>query len=122
MPCRDYYDDHPDHYFKDVTEPALKKQISFAESALCGALAALREVYNDTNEGSPGWDANAFYDAINYKEMGLEKAEVIAWHKNHMALDAKHRAEEAEKKRLKQLRADALAKLTPEEKKVLGIE
>ena len=41
MPCRDFYDDHPHQYFKDVTEPALKKQIAFAESALCQALVAL---------------------------------------------------------------------------------
>ena len=41
MPCRDYYDEYPLAYFRDVTEPALKKQISFAESALCQAMDAI---------------------------------------------------------------------------------
>jgi len=29
MPCRDYYDDHPERFFKDVTEPALNKLVAF---------------------------------------------------------------------------------------------
>ena len=44
MPCRDYYDDHPEAYFRDVTEPALKRQVAFAESALCQTLAALEKL------------------------------------------------------------------------------
>ena len=108
MPCRDYYDDHPEQYFRDVTEPALKKQISFAESALCATLAALR-TYTD--------DKQDMFSLINYEEAGITKAELKAWYKTHSELDVKHRAMEAEKKR-----KAALAKLTPEERKLLGVK
>jgi hypothetical protein len=112
MPCRDYYDDHPEAYFKDIKEPALKKQIAFAESALCQTLAALEIAHTDM--ASPA----EFYDLINFKEAGITKVELKKWHKEHKVLDAKHRKEESEKN----LRATALAKLTAEERKALGVK
>lgn len=114
MPCRDYYDDHPEAYFRDVTEPALKKQISFAESALCGALAALERVVCD---GKGDFGPPDFYDKIDYAATGITKKDLVKWHKNHKMLDAKHRAEEIEK-----IRQGALAKLTLEEREVLKIK
>lgn len=116
MPCRDYYDDHPQAYFKDVTEPALKKQISFAESALCQALAALKHVDSLVETVSP--KKGDFYDWINFKEAGITKTQLVKWHKDHKILDDKHREEE----RLNKIKQDALAKLTDEEKKVLGVK
>ena len=115
MPCRDYYDDHPEAYFRDVTEPALKKQIAFAESALCQALIALEHVDSLVKTVIP---KKVFYDWINYKEAGITKSELINWHKNHCKLDAQHREQE----RLKQVREAALAKLSDEERKVLGVK
>jgi len=105
MACRDFYDDHPEQYFKDVTEPALKKQISFAESALCAALDALEASY-----------PTDFMDKIDYVGAGIAKKDLVKWRKEHKALDAKHRAMEEEK-----LKKRALAKLSDEEKKVLGL-
>jgi hypothetical protein len=116
MPCRDFYGDHPHQYFKDVTEPALKKQIAFAESALCQALVALEHVDSLVETVSP--KKGDFYDWINYKEAGITKSELIKWHKNHRKLDAMHREQE----RLKQVREAALAKLSDEERKVLGVK
>lgn len=116
MPCRDYYDDHPEQYFKDVTEPALKKQISFAESVLCQALTALQHVDTLVETVSP--KKGDFYDWINFKEAGITKAQLVKWHKEHKKLDTEHREQE----RLKQLKAAALAKLSEEERKVLGIK
>ena len=116
MPCRDFYDDHPEQYFKDVTEPALKKQIAFAESALCQALIALKYVDSLVETFSP--KQGDFYDWINYKEAGITKAQLIKWHKEHRELDANHREQE----RLKQVRESALAKLSEEERKVLGVK
>lgn len=116
MPCRDYYDDHPGEYFRNVTEPALKKQISFAESALCAALAALEHVDSLVETVNP--KQGDFYNWLNFAEAGISKEELVKWHKKHKELDAKHREEE----RLKKVRADALKKLTAEEKKVLGIK
>ena len=114
MPCRDYYDDHPEKYYKDITEPALKKQISFAESALCQTLVALEAATKEINAQAGG----TVYDWINFAEAGITKKELVAWHKEHKILDAKHRQEEA----AKNLRETALAKLTAEEKKILGIK
>lgn len=110
MPCRDYYDDHPDQYFRDVTEPALKKQISFAESALCQTLAALEVAVG-----------KAVYEVIDYEAAGITKADLVKWHKNHKKLDEQHRKEEAEKKRVANLKSKALAKLSAEERKALGV-
>ena len=116
MPCRDYYDDHPDQFFKDVTEPALKKQISFAESALCQVLAALEHVDSLVPAVSP--KTGEWYDWINFKEAGITKKELVAWHRNHKKIDEKLRTEQKEKK----LRESALAKLTEQEKIVLGLK
>ena len=120
MPCRDYYDDHPEKYFKDVTEPALKKQIAFAESALCQTLAdfervltALHEAHPDIYELSP-----KPLDHINYTGAGITRKELERWWKQHKKLDAKHR----EAERLKKIRETALNKLTEEERKALGIK
>jgi len=114
MPCRDYYDDHPEQYFKDVTEPALRKQISFAESALCATLAALEHAVCD---GKGDFGPPDFYDTIDYKSAGITKKDLMRWHKAHKELDAKHRIEEQEK-----LRRQALSKLSVAEKEALGIK
>ena len=119
MPCRDYYDDHPEKYFKDVTEPALKKQVAFAESALCQTLAdfervltALHEAHPDIYELSP-----KPLDHINYTEAGITRKELERWWKQHKKLDAQHR----EAERLKKIRESALSKRSEEERKVLGV-
>lgn len=112
MPCRDYYDDHPEAYFRDVTEPALKKQISFAESALCAALSALERANNGSVNPAP-----SALDWMDFAAAGITQKELVQWRKTHMELDKKHRAEEARK-----LKERALAKLTPEERQALGIK
>lgn len=119
MPCRDYYDDHPDQYFKDVTEPALKKQVSFAESALCQTLVAFaRFLYAaKMHTGDPQLTLDPL-DLIDYAEAGIKRADLEAWWKNHQALDKKHREEE----RLANVKKAALAKLTAEERRALGIK
>jgi hypothetical protein len=116
MPCRDFYDDHPEQYFKDVTEPALKRQIAFAESALCQTLAALQHVDSLVETSKP--KRGDFYDWINFKEAGITKGQLIKWQKSHKKLDDKHREEE----RLRQIKETALSKLTDEEQKVLGVK
>lgn len=116
MPCRDFYDDHPEQYYRDITLPALKKQIAFAESVLCQALAAIEHLDSLVETVSP--KTGDFYDWINFREAGVTKAQVTKWHQAHKLLDAKHR----EEARLKQVREAALAKLTPEERQVLGVK
>ena len=120
MPCRDFYDDHPNQYFKDVTEPALKKQVAFAESALCQTLADFERVLKILHEAHP--DVYELtpqpLNHINYAEAGITRKELEQWWKQHKKLDAKHR----EAERLKKLRASALAKLSEEERKALGVK
>lgn len=115
MPCRDYYDDHPEQYYKDVTEPALKKQVSFAESALCQTLAAFQAILIAVNRHSDSPDRLTTnpLDLINYEEAGITRKDLERWWKDHKALDEKHRKEEARKK--------ALAKLTQAERVLLGL-
>ena len=119
MPCRDYYDDHPSAYYESEVR-GLQKQVSFAESALCQTLAALERTV------LIGVDP---LDLINYKEAGITRTELEKWWTNHKALDAKHRAEEAAKKKeaaAKKAKAkkkkELLAKMTDEEKEILGLK
>lgn len=112
MPCIDYYDDHPGAYFRDVTEPALKKQIAFAESALCAALDALERA---NSFGSH--PLKSVYEWINFEDAGITKKELVAWRKKHQELDKKHREQE-----LAAARESAMAKLTDLEKKALKLK
>ena len=120
MPCRDYYDDHPGQYFADVTEPALKKQVSFAESALCQTLRALE--YLDTQVETISPKQGVFYDWIDFKAAGINKEELVKWHTAHKALDEKHRSAELAKKEKAALKKSALAKLTAAERSALGVK
>jgi len=130
MPCRDYYDDHPEAYFgeklkdKDAEITKLKKQVSFAESALCAALNALD---NRCRE----WEDPI--DMIDCIEAGISRDALRSWRTKHQELDARHRAEEAErkaeakreaemKKKTLKLKSEALAKLNPDERKALGLK
>lgn len=121
MPCRDYHDDHPQEYYgpmladKAQEIERLKKQIAFAESALCAALNALEHVDSLVETQSP--KQGDFYDWVNVEEAGISKKELVKWHKRHKVLDARHREQE----RLERVKEAALAKLTDEEKRALGI-
>lgn len=145
MPCRDYYDDHPEEYFgaqlkdKDAEIAKLKKQVSFAESALCATLNSLEAAVKTVNTlylatSSTGIEAQQdMYDYIDFKEAGISKQALQNWRERHQELDQKHRAEEAarkkakmaatmKKRRAEQLRANALEKLTVEERAALGLK
>lgn len=134
MPCRDFYDDHPQDYYGPMLKDRareiekLRKQISFAESALCAALSALESAHNRDAE-----QPDDFYDWIIFSDAGITKEQLVKWHIEHKRLDALHRAEEERKRqqsekklqqleKRKQTKAAALAKLTDEEKKVLGVK
>ncbi len=113
MPCRDYYDDHPEQYFKDVTEPALRARIAFAESALCMAMNTYVEaMFNETaiRETPKETLFDQVYDHFDYESAGIDKAAFVRWHKEHIRLDVMHREEE--NKRLLQA---SIAKLSPKE-------
>ena len=117
MPCRDYYDDHPEAYFRDVTEPGLKAQISFAESALCASLGALEAISKHARATTDTKLPRDFYDWIDFAEAGITKEALVSWHRKHVETDQLHRKQAADK-----LKAQARAKLTDEEAKALGIK
>jgi len=102
MPCRDYYDDHPEQYFRDVTEPTLKKRIAFAESALCAVLTVFDSAPFDEMWGE-----------IDFAAAGITSEELATWHNQHRQLD--HQIRDAKIKA-------ARAKLTLEELELLGLE
>lgn len=125
MPCRDYYDDHPQEYYGNRLATAedeiakLKKQISFAESALCATLKAMESIVAPPNSGI---NNSSIFRWINFEEAGITQKQLMAWQKKHLALDKKHRAQEKarleaeeKKKRKKQLAEDAKKKLSAEE-------
>jgi hypothetical protein len=118
MPCRDYYDDHPEQYFRDVTEPALKKQVSFAESALCAALAAFEKMLLNVQRDHDDAVYTNPLDYIDFGGAGISKKELDKWWKEHKKLDAQHREQE----RINRLKETALAKLTDEERNALGLK
>jgi len=106
MPCRDFYDDHPGQYFKDVTEPALKKRIAFAESALCAVLSVLLDQVDDSG-------TTFLWKEIDFKSAGITPAELADWHTQHRDRDQKIRDAKIRKAR---------AKLTPAEIELLGLD
>lgn len=128
MPCRDYYDDHPQEYYGAKLSSAedeiekLKKQISFAESALCAALKAMESMERGMSTGG----AIDIFRWFDFKDAGITKKQLVAWQNKHRALDEKHRRLEKErleakrladeeKKREEKLIASARSKLTQEE-------
>lgn len=83
MPCRDYYDDSPQHHYPDQSTEALKKQVAFAESALCAALAAGDALGDFVDKN--------YWDWIDFTQAGISSEDLVNWQINHALLDAQHR-------------------------------
>lgn len=110
MPCRDYYEEYPQEYY-NKTIKGLREQVSFAESALCAAIDYLEYQF--------GMDWVKAFDCVN---AGISPLELERWYYQHKELDEKHRAQEAEKRLIQELRMSASKKLTEAEKKAIGFE
>ena len=104
MPCRDYYDDHPDLYFKEVTEPALKARVSFAESALCQTLEAFDKLLEWVGE-KDGFKPDVM-DQIDFDAAGITRAQLVSWWIEHK------RRDELARKEQERLAAKRLAELS----------
>lgn len=65
---------------------------------------------------------DAVLATVDWKEAGVSQGEFREWWAMHQRQDAQRRAREADQKRRQELRAQAEAKLTPEERAVLGIK
>ena len=100
MPCRDYEDTYS---YNDSRERELKKQNDRLARIACKAMTALEQ------------DGHA--DLLL-----LEDDEVREWWAKHKEADARATAERAEKERKARIKKEALAKLSAEERKVLGVK
>lgn len=111
MPCRDYFDDHPEAFYKpqladkDAEIALLKKRIAFAESALCGVLRA-----SDAQE-SDSFKFGHLWSYIDFEDAGITSEELETWRVQHEAADAQARtaaaAAEAKRKKEAKLKAEA---------------
>ena len=59
--------------------------------------------------------------AVDWKEAGVSESSTLAWWSRHKEEDRQRRQREAAEAARKKARRDVLSKLTPAEKKVLGI-
>lgn len=107
MPCYDSRD-----HDGSATE-ALRARVVFMEAALCATLNALRRI--NLIHADP-------LDSIDYVEAGIAKKDLNRWWQEHIAKDEARKIREEADRQRKVLREDALAKLSDEEKKVLGLK
>lgn len=102
MPCRDL-DDCP---LCNDDSTAKNKEIQFLTASLCAILNAIRDNPTDM--------VGYYLQKADWEKAGVERKEFEAWWKKHKKRDIeRHR---------KEVRMSALAKLTAEEKEVLGVK
>jgi len=105
MPCRDEYADR---------EMELKeaKKAAMIEASLCGILRVLDVPY----------DKEKILELVDWKEAGVTRKEFETWWMGHRRKDQLRKMAEEEAKRKEDVKAKALAKLTPEERELLGVK
>ena len=103
MPCRDYYTDNYVNSRSDANEKRLKAQADRLARIACKALQALEDMGKEDF-------------------LLLQDDEVRDWWKAHKEADARARAAEEAKRLKKEARDRALAKLSDEEKVLLGLK
>lgn len=59
---------------------------------------------------------------LDWKEIGVSRSEVEAWWSQHQAADAQRRKQEKEMAETESAKRKALKKLSPSEKKALGLD
>lgn len=99
MPCRDYESDTWDYSSENRQ---LKKQADRLARIACKAMTALAEMGKEDF-------------------LLLQDDEVREWWQAHQEADRKEKARIAEKERRERIKADALARLSDEEKELLGL-
>ena len=103
MPCRDYYSDDYVNSRSDANEKRLKAQADKLARIACKTLQALEDMGKE--------------DFILLKD-----DEVREWWQQHKEADRRAREAEELKQRRKEAKARAMAKLTDEEKVLLGLK
>lgn len=108
MPCRDWT-------VEDEWRMRDAKEMVMLRSSLCAVLTKMES-------NMPKKTFEQWMDAIDWKESGVTKDELMTWWEDHKEEDARRRAREAKEAAEKKIRKQALAKLTPEERKILGVK
>lgn len=125
MPCRDYtYEEEGDaNRRRDERERRVKKLAEYVSKSLL-----LKNVVRDnldentrflcsTIKGMKKWQL----DKIVYDGHNKTARDLADWWEDHQERDRAREKEEEEKARVRRVRKNALAKLTDEERKVLGV-
>ena len=101
MPCRDDRDD-------SCYNVEINKNL---EAALCAVLSAF----------ATDADRENHLKKINWEAAGVKEVWVRVWWKQHQKLDSQRRMMEAAQQRTANLKKSAATKLTPEERRALGL-
>jgi len=114
MPCRNDYDPSMNsNIFKDCNHSAFNAELEVVAPALCAVFRKLEAEHGLLMEG--------FLNQIDWRGAGVTKKEVLSWWNTHKEQDERRREREAQEAAAKKLKKAALAKLTPEERKLLGV-
>jgi hypothetical protein len=115
MPCRTDDDPGRDYSYE------LRQQNEMLKASLCAVLTTLEN-----------YGFNIFLpndNTVNWKEAGVSMKELKTWWEVHKEIDKQRREREAaelkakeEKQRIAKRREEILSKLTPEERKILGVK
>ena len=112
MPCRDWT---VEDEWRLKERDAKDKEMLMLRASLCALLTKMEA-------NMPKKTFGQWLDAVDWEEAGVTKRELMTWWEDHKEQDRVRRERMAEQLREIKLRKEALAKLTPEEKKVLGIK
>lgn len=107
MPCRDEFSE-----FEDRNRD--REKSANLEATLCGVLTLLK-----AQGGNSDID---ILNKVDWIEAGVSRKWAIEWWTDHQRVDNERRHREAAEARKKAAREVALAKLTAEELKLLGIK
>lgn len=114
MPCID-------HYAEQESRLEVALELNFLRAALCATMTALESTLDDRD---PGYDAPRFVHRHTdlAKFHGIKEKELRDWWENHKREDERRRIEELEAKKHERAKKAALAKLSKQDKVVLGIK
>lgn len=109
MPCVDYVStpSQDEIYADRIRNAKASKDAAIAEGLAC---AVIRH-----------FGIDAIINQIDCVEAGLDKKDIKQWWKEHSAKDAARIAKEQSARKAEEARKAALAKLTPAERKLLGV-
>ena len=108
MPCNDGGDIHP------VDAYHTRKELEFVEAILCAVLTAIEKRWGSLRD-------SFLYEYMDFRDAGFTEKQMLHWWDKHKARDAERRKRENEAAQKEKLKKQALAKLTPAERKALGI-